>query len=713
MGPRALLVLALLAAGCGWRHELAAGNAAAADQDWLAAVAHYQAAAEARPEDRAIAGRLMDAQKNAIDALVEQAAAARDGGQPERALDLLEQAEELLPRQLPVALLREEIVGQLAAAVREVLQGEGEDPLAAAVEAWAAFAQRFPVHPETARLGDDLSASLAAETAKMIADHSYADAAVRLERFQDRLPIDAPRASLREAWSKDLLGQAAVARKRGQRATAWVCTALAGGLTGQPAPGAREREAFLDAHALILGPRVSGDKAALERLLGPGLARLERSPGLRWSPAARRPDFGGTLALGAPRFSQSAKPTVAVREVPGEARDHENPAWVEASRKAQEAADALTQAATEEQRAIAARAAEQRHLDDLRAGVAAIQGELNEVQAAFDDAQAAALAARAALDEALGAQQSVTQMDAQRAALEAAVAAAQARLEEALAALERGEAPGPEVEARRALDDARAALQASPRPTNLVWELSRHVPDRASTLAGKERDVEQARAALDARRAPVQDQLDAVERAEARVAEEDGNVQAALDAQAEARRAQEAAQAERDALPQSIFGPVIDRIEIPVQAHLRTCALELVVRLTQPDGSKIEHTLRAQAETRDEERGAVPDLDLPADPLEFPDGDLQLQARAEAELGRQVGGLLAKVQELAAQWELAQAGAAKDDEARLRALLLAWLASPPSEGGLLDLRDAPDPAGLLQGYLKQRWGLDDLSWLGV
>jgi hypothetical protein len=712
MIPRSLALLALLAAGCGWRHELSAGNAAAADQEWLAAVVHYQAAAEARPDDRAIAQRLADARKKAVEALVAEAGAARDGGEPERALDRLDQAEQVLPRQLPVALLREEIVAQMAGVVRAKLTAAGEDPLGAAVEAWAAFAQRFPVHPETARLGDELSAALDAEVEKLILDRRFAEAQARLGHFQDRLPVDAPRVALRTAWSEDLQQQAAAARKKGQRASTWVCTALAGGLTGQPDPGARERGGFLDSSALTLGPRLSGDKAALERLIGPGAARLAQSPGLRWSPGAKRPTIGGTFTLSPPRFTQSAKPTVAVREVPGEARDHENPAWTAANAKAQEAGAALSQAVTREQEAIAARASEQRHLDDLRAGVAAVQGELASVQAAYDDARAAALTARAALDEALGAQQSVAQMDAQRAELAAAVLAAQVRLEDALAALERGEPPGPEVEVRRTLDDARAALQAAPKPSNLVWELSRHVPDRASALAEMERAAEEARARLDARRAPVQDQLDAVIRAEAHLAEEEANVQGALQAQAEARRAQEATESEREKLPQSVFGPVIDRIEIPVQAHLRTCALDLAVALTLPDGSKLERTLRAQAETRDEERGAVPDLDLPADPLEFPEGDLQLQARAEAELGRQVGALLAEVQSSAVRWELAQAGSAKDEEARLTALLLAWMIAPPPQSGVLDITDGPDPAGLLRAFLRERWGLDDLGWLG-
>ncbi len=100
--PLVLVVGLGAMAGCGWKRDLAQGNNAAERDDWVAAAHHYQAAAAAHPDDPALEKRLSEAQDKAIATLLGQARKARESGDLDQAVNLVEQAEDLHPRQLEV-----------------------------------------------------------------------------------------------------------------------------------------------------------------------------------------------------------------------------------------------------------------------------------------------------------------------------------------------------------------------------------------------------------------------------------------------------------------------------------------------------------------------------------------------------------------------------------------------------------------------------------
>ncbi len=731
---RRLLIPALLglflASGCGWKRDLAQGNAAAERGEWVQAVEHYRAAAAQNPDDKALDARLAQAMDKAVASLVEQAGAARTGGQPDAALDLLDQAEGIQPRQLEVALLREEIVGELAQSVHLALDAD-DDPVGQAYTAWVPFAERFPVHPETARLRDAIKAALASEAQALVVAQDHATAHARLSAFEDRLPVEQELAQVRSAWAESLADQANAAARRRQPATAWVSMALAAGLSASSEHSQQRdayRQAFDRAHAVVLGPRmVASDRAALARLDSRITALFQHSA-VRWAPGAPRATVGGSIRLGEPRWDQSAKQTVAVHEYPGPERDHENPAWQQAKADLDQAQAALGEAVKSEERILASRAAEQRSLEGMRQGLAAVELSLEGVRQDFARAEGEATGAQAALAESLGASESVTQLQDQRAALQVEVDGAQAQLDAAVADLEAaGQGAGDVAQAneavsqaRRAVEDRRAALDAAPKPTNLMRELARHVPTRAGQLAEKEQLLERARAELEERQAPVQDQLDAVARLAARIVELDAGLEGSREAQSEAQRGVEEAQARLAQVPETIFGPTIERVEIPVQSHLRSCTGELSLELHSGSGRNVELTrkLTARAETRDEERPAVEEHGLEANPLAFPESDAELQARVEAELAKQLRTQLEDQVRLLSGAHLQAAGAATDPEVQLRELLLAWLLAPSSQvadpyaqPGVVAEQAAPGPAEALASALDERWGLSQLGWL--
>lgn len=731
---RRLLIPALLglflASGCGWKRDLAQGNAAAERGDWVAAVEHYQAAFDSNPDDKALQVRLIDAQQQAVGALLEQARAARDGDELDRALDLLDQAEAVLPRQLEVALLREEIIGQLAEAVRQALQAD-DDPVGLAYAGWVPFAERFPVHPETARLRDAIQAALAAQTQALVEAGDHAEAHDRLQAFEGRLPVERELELVRGAWAESLVTQASAAARRRQPATAWAAMALAAGLSGSTEHALQRdayRDAFTKAHGVVLGPRlVASDRASLGRLESRISALFQHSP-VRWAPGAPGATVGGRITIGEPRWDQSAKQTVAIHEYPGPEREHENPAWIDAKAELARAEAAVGEAVKTEERTVASRAAEQRSLETMRKGLAAVELSLEGVRQAFAQAQAEADRARAALDASVGASESVTQLQDQRAALQTEVDQAQIALDATVGALDAAGQDGGDVaaanqavsEARRVVEDRRATLEAAPKPTNLMRELARHVGTRAGQLAEKERLLEAARAELEARQAPVQDQLDAVARLEARITELDAQLEGSREAQAQAQRDVEAAQARLAELPETIFGPTIERVEVPVQAHMRSCTGELSLDLRPSGANKVKLTskLTARAETRDEERPAVEEHGLEADLLEFPESDAELQARVEAELAKQLRTQLEAQVQVLAETHLAAGVAATDPEAELRELLLAWqltptapVGDPYTQPGSVADSSAPGAAEALGAALMERWGISELCWL--
>jgi len=719
-----------IASGCGWKRDLAKGNAAAEREDWQTAVEHYQAAVEQNPDDKALQARLTDARESAVESLVEQARAAQQADQTDQALDLLHQAEAISPRQLEVAMLREEIIGALATDVRTALALD-EGAIDAAYARWTPFAERFPVHPETARLRDEIRAALAVDVQGLVEAEDYAAAHQRLKSFEDRLPMETELATVRGAWADSLTQQAAAAAKRRQRATAWATQAIAAGLSDSGEHREQRdayRATFERSHGVVLGPKlVASDRAAMARLES-RLAALFQHSAVRWAPGAPRPAIGGRIGLTEPRWDQSAKQTVSVHEFPGPERDHENPAWLTAKAELSQARAALGEAVKDEERIVASRAAQQRSLDGMREGLAAVELSLEGVRAEFAAAEGEANKARAALDESVGANGSVTQLQQQREALQVEVDAAQSSLDTALAALEAAGADGGDVAganqavdvARRGVEDRRTALDAAPKPTNLMRELARHVGTRAGQLADKERLLEAARAEREDRQAPVQDQLDAVARIEARIVELDAALEGSREAQAESQRGVEPAEQRLAEVPETIFGPTIERVEIPVQAHLRSCTGEISLELHSGSGGGVSLTrkLSARAETRDEERAEAAEHGLSADPLAFPESDAELQARVEAELAKQLRVQLEAQIALMAGGYLEQAAAAKDPEHQLRALIQAWMIAPGPAGD--DPYAQPDPqaeapaptaAEALQAALVERWGVGEPGWL--
>ena len=721
----ALLAL-LVTAGCGWKRELAQGNAAAERDDWIVAAQHYQAAADLNPEDKALQARLSEAQEQAVAGLVVRAGAARDSGRHGEALDLLDQAEALLPRQLPVALLREEIVGSMAGEVR-VLLASGEDPVGRAHSAWIGFAERFPVHPETARLRDEIKVALSSQAQAMADAGDFAGARASLQAFVEHLPMDQQLQEVESAWASALAKEAATAARRRQHASAWVAQAFAAGLSGDPAHATQRdsyRAAFDKAHGVVVGPRmVASDRSALARL-DSRLQALFQPLAARWAPGAPRAAVGGRITLGEVKWDQSVKATVAVHEYPGPERDHDNPAFLQAKAELEGAEARLGEAQQREKQLLASRAAEERSITAMREGLAAVELSLQGVREAFAAAEAEATRAQAALDEAVGANSSVTQLQEQRAGLEVKVTQAQATLDAAIAQLDAAGASGGDVaaanqavsEARREVEDARVALDAAPKPTNLMRELARHVGTRATQLADKQRALELARGELEDRQAPVQDQLDAVARLELRITELGSEIEACAEAQGEAQRSVETAQARLAELPPTIFGPVIERVEIPVQSHLRSAEGSIQLEL-QPSGSvKVTRSLKTRAETRDEERPAVEEHGLEADPLEFPESDAELQARVEAELAKQLRTQLEAQLEQLATARLTEAQECEDPEQRLRALLQAWLLGSPTAADPYAQPEAGEasqasPEDLLKAALEERWGVSELGWL--
>ncbi len=686
-------LLALACGGCGWKRELAQGEAAAEQGAWLEAVAHYQAALEQKPDDPELKARVAEARERAIAASLEQARAALAGDQPYEALDRLERVVGLAPRHTELALLREEIVGELAAGVRQPL-GEPFD-LEGAWERFVPYAERFPVHPETARLREEIQGAFTASVEAFIEAEAYGEAYALVQAFEERLPVERLRGSLMAAWSASLAEEAARASRERRHATALVAISFAQALSGGE-PEVEEirayRERFRKAYGPVVGPRlIAKDRAAMERLSD----RIAKSTELfmvRWMPGAPRPTLGGRITIAPLRWDQSSKQTVAVHEYPGPEREHENPELTRARAELAEIEATLVQAERDQERIVASRAAQERSLESVRQGLAAVEQSLMGVRQAFAEAEAEATRAQAALDEAVGAQASVKQLEAQREMLQAAVEAAS------------GDAEAQAV--------ARAALEAAPRPTNLMRELARHVPTRAGQLTEKRQALEEARAELEARQAPVQEQLDAVAGIEQRIVELGGELEEVSARQAQLQGRVAAARTAIATLPPTVFGPTVERLEIPVQDHLRTCTGELLLELGPLEGRQValSRKLVATAETRDEQRPAVPEHGLDADPFAFPETDAELQARVELQLQR---ALLVQLDEQLALYghDRLEAGlAAEDFEEKLASLLIAtWTASDVAEGEAPSERARANEA--VDALLRDHWGVGaDRYW---
>ncbi len=686
---RALLAALLIVscAGCAWKRELAQGDAAADQGAWLEAVTHYQAALELKPDDPELKARVAEAREQAVTSLLEQARAAQEGGASYEALDLLDQVEGLAPRHTELALLREEVIASLAAGVREPL---GEQPeLEQAWERFVPFAERFAVHPETARLREEIQGAVTARVEASIQAEAYAEAYTLVEGFEDRLPMEAVRAPLLAAWSASLTQEAAQASRARQHATAFVAMHFAQALSGEN-PDAEEiqgyRERFRKAYAPVLGPRlVAKDRAAMERL-SDRVAKWSEPSMVRWMPGAPRPMLGGRITIAPLRWDQSDKQTVAVHEYAGPEREHENPDVTLAKASLAELETALAQAEQDQERIVASRAAQERSLESMLAGIDAVEQGLAGVRQAFAEAEAEANRAQAALDEAVGAKTSVEQLETQRAELQAAVVAAAG-----------------DAEAQAA---AQAALDAAPKPTNLMRELARHVPTRAGQLTEKQQALEAARAQLETRQAPVQEQLDAVAAIEQRMVELVGELEEATARQVQLQGQIAAARTAIATLPPTVFGPTVERLEIPVQDHLRTCTGELLLELGPIEGRQValSRKLVATAETRDEERPAVPEHGLEADPFEFPESDLELQARVELQLQRALIGQLDEQLALFGRDRLEAGLAAEGFEEKLAALLIAgWTASDEAEGEAPSERARANQA--VDELLKAHWGV--------
>jgi len=709
--PSLLLLVAgglLSAPGCAWQRALRQGDAAAATGDWLAALEYYDEAASYRSDDAGLKARMANAGEQAVEQLVAQAGQARDLGELYQALDLLDQAEEIEARHLQVALLREEIVGALAQGIREQLAGSEPDAIERAVQSWQPFQERFPHHPETVGLREEIGAALGERVAGLLRQQRFSEAQQQLQALREPLALDKLLDELSAAWSEHLLTKARLAERRRQLGLAWTAAASAAHLAdsvGARAERDRLRAAFLAAHATVIGPRLSGDVDRVDRLEQRLIRSLGRTPDLRWQPGARGAAVSGRLTLSRPSFHQESRSTVAIHEFPGEPREHDNPARLRAQADQSAAQALLDEELGREAVNRSLRAAEQERLEGLRAGLAPVEGELAAARDALVRAENAANQARSRLDEAVGARQSIEQYREQNAALEAAVEEAELVHQAALQQLETaggaaaGEASRQLDEARRALEQARAALEAAPRSSNLTHELARHVGARAGELAEREREVEQARRALQERQAPVQDQLDAIGHIEARIAELDGELEGLRGSQADQQRRVDQAAARVRELPERIVGPVMDRVEVEVVELSRSCEVTIDARLALPGGARLDQKLLGRASTSDQEHPGLPERDLPPDPMELPmsDGALLMDADGDAveaiqvRLSRSLATL--RVERLEAGRE------ASDPELQLRALLLAWMVDP-------------EPVSEeLQALWREQWGLGELPWL--
>ena len=678
--------------GCAAKLALRQGERHAAAGDWVQALEAFQQAAVERPDDSALKTRIAEAEDHAMDQLVVQAEQALAEDDFEQAYQHLQRAEAIQARDLRVALLMERVAGGMAEQVRALLAGSGDDPVQASCAAAQTFGERFPEHPLRDPLFEEIRQVLLEQADGDRAAGRFSRALVRLEQFQECLELSEDIDALRAAWAASLKRQAADAARRGQPASAWVCTALAAGVQGDEALRAerdRLRQRFLDRAGLALAPRLRGASERV-RTLDAALAKAFPQGGaVRWDARARRPLVSGKLQLAPVVCAQTSEEGLAVHEFQTDVGERENPAWRAAKDEQSAAEAALREAETRREELAAQRGAVLRRLESA-------QAKLQPLRDAVTAAQGARSRQRAGAQEPRGAQAELLQRERQ----------AEAALEQGLAALEEASSGGGDVaaaaqqveQARSELEAARAALALAAKPSNMARELARHVEERAEAVAAAERLVQQAHKQTEATKAPLEKAEERVATLQAELAEQD----AALELlEAERKPLEKALKRANDALerePRTSEGAIMEQFRYPVLDWTRSCRVSAELALRGPGDARSDLLLERAAETSDSAHDAQEEHDIEADPLLFPESDEQLVAQAEGELAREIGKLLRELarghlEQLRGQIEGA------DEETRLRVLLLSWLQDPEQSEG--PLRDC----------LAERWGVSELEWL--
>jgi len=695
--------------GCAAKLALRQGERHAAAGDWVQALEAFQQAAVERPDDSALKTRIAEAEDHAMDQLVVQAEQALAEDDFEQAYQHLQRAEAIQARDLRVALLMERVAGGMAEQVRALLAGSGDDPVQASCAAAQTFGERFPEHPLRDPLFEEIRQVLLEQADGDRAAGRFSRALVRLEQFQECLELSEDIDALRAAWAASLKRQAADAARRGQPASAWVCTALAAGVQGDEALRAerdRLRQRFLDRAGLALAPRLRGASERV-RTLDAALAKAFPQGGaVRWDARARRPLVSGKLQLAPVVCAQTSEEGLAVHEFQTDVGERENPAWRAAKDEQSAAEAALREAETRREELAAQRGAVLRRLESAQAKLQPLRDAVTAAQGARSRQRAVAQETRGDLDASIEARGAVERDQGARDELLQRERQAEAALEQGLAALEEASSGGGDVaaaaqqveQARSELEAARAALALAAKPSNMARELARHVEERAEAVAAAERLVQQAHKQTEATKAPLEKAEERVATLQAELAEQD----AALELlEAERKPLEKALKRANDALerePRTSEGAIMEQFRYPVLDWTRSCRVSAELALRGPGDARSDLLLERAAETSDSAHDAQEEHDIEADPLLFPESDEQLVAQAEGELAREIGKLLRELarghlEQLRGQIEGA------DEETRLRVLLLSWLQDPEQSEG--PLRDC----------LAERWGVSELEWL--
>ncbi|MEO1270472.1 MAG: hypothetical protein AAFX99_20485, partial [Myxococcota bacterium] len=210
--------------------------------------------------------------------------------------------------------------------------------------------------------------------------------------------------------------------------------------------------------------------------------------------------------------------------------------------------------------------------------------------------------------------------------------------------------------------------------TNAEQSARRQVRSRRDALEREQRDLANARAALDRARSRLNTERQSRRRIERDITHTRRDLlelrQAILALRARARDLRRA----RDRVPPTVPQDVYSTFTYTVDRWTRTCTTPATLQLSKRTPSKPESTvLKASASTLDQAHAAYPKFSIQADPKRYPQSDAQLIRQTDAALVAQMMRLLEqRAEEHHAQLVAEAASAAQPEATRLyvTALLL-------------------------------------------
>lgn len=680
----ALVLVALLAGGCGAKRLVSMGDELARTGAWEGALEYYEQAAVRHPDDPVLQQKVSQARDAAVGQRVESSRSALDAGQYERAWHELSAAVDVDADDPRLASLGDDVADAWSAAVLADLAAGDLDR---AYDQGVRLNKRFRSSRQaSAALGQVRRAWRDEATARLQA-RDYPAAVGLLDRALGYDPgqadLQADRRVAVSHWVDALRTGASRAERSGRYGTALASQALAAQLSGDSRDAELRdqlRRRLLDERAVLVGTRLEGRR--LDRLAQALALRVE-APAVRWAPGAAGARVGGVLHQPpADCHDEVAVHTGAHEFVAGMVQES-NPDWERHRQALHDARESLRDAAENEAHLVQGLDEARTKVDRADRELARLHQELNEARRVAADTGAEVVRARERLEPAVAAAAEVAKLREERQRLQEAIRVAREALEalrdEARAS---GTRPDPD-----ALSAAEAALAQAREDLEALGELPEALLDRASAAPELREAYEEALrqdGVAQALLRQAEEELEAgrarVQRAEARVREIEGSLDDVRQEQVRLRHMVDRAEEDLDRTPRYVDVPRVEVYNFEIQDVQRVCAVHASLDVSRPE----EWT--ATASTSDRTWRGNPAVGLDADPLVFPRSDASLIAEADASLVGPIASALHHEVDGVRESLIheAQAVRAEDQEAALAAWIVAWNLRP----------QGPPPAGL-------------------